>query len=74
MSTVFRIATALGPIDCGPEEHADVFSATCGGMGLTGVILEAVLKLLPIETSAMVVDTERATDSRGLYGTLVRGT
>jgi decaprenylphospho-beta-D-ribofuranose 2-oxidase len=31
-------------------------------MGLTGIVLEAVLRLLAIETSTMLVDTERAGD------------
>ena len=57
-----RIATPTGSVECSPDQHDDVFWATCGGMGLTGVILEAVLQLLPIETSAMLVDTERAAD------------
>jgi decaprenylphospho-beta-D-ribofuranose 2-oxidase len=57
-----RIATPSGPVECSPEQRADVFSATCGGMGLTGIVLEAVLRLLAIETSTMLVDTERAGD------------
>ncbi|MGD0985687.1 MAG: FAD-binding oxidoreductase [Acidimicrobiales bacterium] len=57
-----RIATPSGPVECSPEKRDDVFWATCGGMGLTGVVLEAVLRLSPIETSTMLVDTERADD------------
>ena len=32
-------------IECSPTENKDAFCATCGGMGLTGVILEVTLKL-----------------------------
>lgn len=36
---------------CSPEENSDLFWASCGGMGLTGIILRAALVLKPIETS-----------------------
>nr|VFJ67920.1 MAG: FAD/FMN-containing dehydrogenase [Candidatus Kentron sp. FW] len=32
-------------IDCGPEYHSDWFAATVGGVGLTGVIIEAEIQL-----------------------------
>src|SRR5882724_5864160 len=32
-------------VDCGPKMHADWFAATVGGLGLTGVITQASLRL-----------------------------
>ncbi|TDD17345.1 FAD-binding oxidoreductase [Nonomuraea diastatica] len=39
-----------------------LFSATVGGMGLTGVIAEATFGCVPIETSMMRVDVRRTAD------------
>ena len=42
-----------------PAGDPDLFWATAGGMGLTGVILRAAVQLRPVETSRIRVDTVR---------------
>jgi decaprenylphospho-beta-D-ribofuranose 2-oxidase len=49
-------------IRCSPDREPDVFAATTGGMGLTGVVVAATLRLSRVETSWMRVDTERTAD------------
>ena len=57
--TSLTLATPTGLRRLGPDRDPDLFWATAGGMGLTGVVVEAVLRLVPVETSWMLVDTER---------------
>lgn len=44
-------------VTCGPNRLADLFWATAGGLGLTGVVTEATIRLTPIATSQLLVDT-----------------
>ena len=46
-----RLLTAAGDIlDITPASHPDIFRATIGGMGLTGIILSATIRLHRVET------------------------
>jgi len=56
-----------------PHEHPDEFWATCGGMGLTGTVIEATIDLHPIETSLLVVDSDRVPDLDTLLALLSEG-
>ena len=38
-------------LTCSPEKHTDLYEATCGGMGLTGMITRISFRLKKIETS-----------------------
>ena len=56
----FRLLTASGEImTCSREINPEAFWATIGGMGLTGVILTARFRLLPLVSSYLLVDYRR---------------
>ena len=56
------VTPAGGRRRVGPDAEPELFWATAGGMGLTGLILDATIRLQPIETSRLVVDTDRTPD------------
>lgn len=48
---MLKLMLASGEIVvCSKQENIELFQATCGGMGLTGVILEAKISLKPIKS------------------------
>ena len=55
------------------ESDPELFWATIGGMGLTGVVLDATVRLVPIESSRMTVDTNRIADLDALLESMAEG-
>lgn len=70
-----RLALPSGEVrELTPEgTDAALFWATVGGMGLTGVVVEATLRLTRAETRFMLVDTERARDLDDLMARMAEG-
>jgi decaprenylphospho-beta-D-ribofuranose 2-oxidase len=56
-----------------PNDNPALFWATVGGMGLTGLIVAATIRLLPIETSRMRVDTTRLESLDELFAAMSEG-
>lgn len=56
-----RLLQADGSVEeCSPTKNRELFSATVGGMGLTGIILDASFRLIPVETAWVRQKTIRA--------------
>ena len=59
----FRLLTPEGGVlTCSREQNPEVFWATIGGTGLTGLVLSARIRLKPVETAYLRVDYRRARD------------
>ncbi len=58
-------------VTCGPDLHPELYWATAGGMGLTGAITRARIRLAPIRTSRLAVDTTRMTSLDALLEAMV---
>jgi decaprenylphospho-beta-D-ribofuranose 2-oxidase len=64
------LVTPSGVVTVAPDRDSELFWATAGSMGLTGVVVSAELRLIPIETSWMQVDTQRFTRLEDLMSTM----
>lgn len=55
-------------VRCTRDENPELFAATCGGMGLTGIIVSASVRLIPVETTLIRQETLRANDLAEVMG------
>lgn len=58
----FTLETPQGTRHVTREGDPDVFRATAGGMGLTGVVTQATIRMKRIRSARIRMDTERASD------------
>ncbi|MGQ9806559.1 MAG: FAD-binding protein [Chlorobiales bacterium] len=59
----YRLMLPSGDIvTCSPAENTELFRATNGGMGLTGIILDGELRLKPIQSAFIDMTTIKARD------------
>ncbi len=69
-----RLALPSGDVvEIGPDRDPELFWATAGGMGLTGVILDADVALTPISSAYLSVDTDRAADLDAVMALMAEG-
>ncbi|MEZ4846411.1 MAG: FAD-binding oxidoreductase [Bdellovibrionota bacterium] len=54
-------------VECSPDRNADLFRATCGGMGLTGFIHDVEVSLKPIHGSMIQQISHRAKNLDELF-------
>lgn len=59
----FQLLTPEGErLLCSPTQHSEIFWATAGGMGLTGILLSARIQLRRVESAYVLVDYQKARD------------
>ena len=69
----FTLHSPKGTFVVTPDSDAELFWGTAGGMGLTGVITEATLRLIPIETSMIAVEIDREPDLDSIMAAMIEG-
>lgn len=59
-------------VEVNRRSHSDLFFATIGGMGLTGIILSATFNLIQIQSAMMTVRTERHSNIDALMDSMLQ--
>ncbi len=68
-----RLVTPIGRFRVSPSVEPELFWATIGGMGLTGVVTTVTLRLLRIETDKVLVDTSRHANLDDVMAAMLSG-
>jgi len=64
----FRLMLPDGSIVvCSKQANSELFKATCGGMGLTGIILDATISLKPIVSSQITQKTIKSANLKATF-------
>jgi decaprenylphospho-beta-D-ribofuranose 2-oxidase len=72
--TSLRLIDGHGELrDISPESDPELYWATVGGMGLTGIVVDATVQMQPIESSRLVVDTDRTQDLDEVMALMAEG-
>jgi len=67
----FRLLAPTGEILlCSPSVHPEIFWATVGGMGLTGILLSARLRLRRVDSAYVYVDFYKASNLEDVLATM----
>ena len=73
VSEMTLVTPADGVVTVTPESDPDLFWATVGGIGLTGVILDATFSLHRISTSSIVADTDKTRSAEAVMDLMTSG-
>lgn len=67
------VTTPVGTMTVDPRSEPELFWATAGGMGLTGVVTDATVAMPRIGSARLAVDTDRTDDLDGVLALMTEG-